>query len=395
MVESDVPFRIKVSLIILAFLAAMVAIVPVVVPIAPLEGTATERELAYPDSVFVTVGALDVHVQTSPSGVTPDEGFGPDAADGAFVLLHGFGSHTVSWHAVAPLLADRAPVIAFDRPAFGLTERPMPGTWGPGPNPYAVEAQVATLVGLMDAYGVERAVLVGHSAGAAVALEAALAHPGRVAGVVVVGGAIVRSGGPPAWTRPLLRTPHLERLGPVFMRQLGGASAEHFLRSAYADPERLDPEVEAAYRRSLSAHDWDRALWEHTKASREVDLLPRLGAVRPPVLVVTGVGDLIVPPEQSEQVAAALPNARLVRIPACGHVVQEECPALLHDAIDAWLDELGPGLGHDDGGDGVGRDDGVGGGDGAGFDGTASGDHGGAPAPGDRRSGPGRGLMVG
>lgn len=69
-----------------------------------------------------------------------------------------------------------ARVIAFDRPPYGLTQRPTsapPASAPPEANPYTNEGAAALAIGLMDALGVERAVMVGHSAGAAVAVEAA------------------------------------------------------------------------------------------------------------------------------------------------------------------------------------------------------------------------------
>ena len=75
------------------------------------------------------------------------------------VLLHGFGASTYTWREVWEPLAQDHPVVAFDRPAFGLTERPMPGDWA-GRSPYSAEAQVDQTVALMDKLGIDQAVLV-------------------------------------------------------------------------------------------------------------------------------------------------------------------------------------------------------------------------------------------
>jgi len=332
-----VPFRIKVSLLVLSILAFVVLVLPLLVPVPPLVGTGPAEALAYPDSRFVDLALpggrdLRVHVQHA----LPAEVGGAPGAPLGFVLLHGFGSQTMTWRHLMPALAEIGPAVAFDRPAFGLTERPLPGAWPRGANPYAPESQVALTIALMDAYGLERAVLVGHSAGGAIAVEVALAHPDRVAALVLVSPAVVRGGGAPAWTRPLLHTPQMGRIGPMIMRQLGGEAGESFLRAAYARPERLDPIDVSAYRRALGVHDWDRALWELVKASREPRSLPRLASVRVPVLVVSGAQDGIVPLAQSEEVAAALPDATLVALPDCGHVAHEECPNGVLDAFAAW-----------------------------------------------------------
>ena len=84
------------------------------------------------------------------------------------ILLHGFGASEFSWREVMEPLSTYGRVIAYDRPAFGLTERPMEGNWT-GTNPYSVQGNVELLDGLMDELGVDKAILVGNSAGGGVA----------------------------------------------------------------------------------------------------------------------------------------------------------------------------------------------------------------------------------
>lgn len=73
------------------------------------------------------------------------------------VLLHGFGSHTETWRLVLTELSALGTVIAFDRPGFGLTERPL--TWT-GASPYSPAAQVDLVIGLLDQVGIQRAILI-------------------------------------------------------------------------------------------------------------------------------------------------------------------------------------------------------------------------------------------
>ena len=77
---------------------------------------------------------------------------------------------------IIPVLSEQFTIIAYDWVGFGLTTRPKPGTWT-GDNPYGTSGQVNTLISLMDALGVEKAVLVGHSVGGLIAGETALLHP--------------------------------------------------------------------------------------------------------------------------------------------------------------------------------------------------------------------------
>lgn len=341
----SVPFRIKVSLWILATLLIIAVIGPLLVPITPLADTVPARDLAWPGSAWTPAFGLDVHVEAVVDGApTTDLAALPAPADPAVLLLHGFGANTRSWGATLPWIGD-APgavgdvALAYDRPGFGLTDRPT-GGWARDANPYGPAAQVATAIALLDELGADAAVLVGHSAGGAIALQAALDHPDRVAALVLVAPAVYRGGGAPAWSKPLLRTPQLERIGPVLMRQLGGSTGDEFLRSSWADPSRMDDAVFEAYRRPLQAHDWDRALWELVKASAEPDLEGRLDEVRVPVLIVHGLQDVVVPVEQSRDLVADLVHvpggARLVELDGCGHLPHEECPDAFRAAVETW-----------------------------------------------------------
>jgi len=310
-------------LIALGALLLILFIGPLLVPVPPLEGTVPPEQLADPDSRFVEVNGITVHYKIAGSG------------EPVFLLLHGFGASTFSWREVMGPLAEMGTVVAFDRPGFGLTQRPMPDEWE-GVNPYSPEAQANLTVGLMDALGIERAILVGNSAGGTVALQTALTYPERVAGLVLVDAAVYVGGGTPGWLRPLLNTPQMRHLGPLIARRIQDWGVD-FARSAWHDPSRITPEVWEGYNRPLRAQNWDRALWEVTRASRPLGLEKRLGEVRVPVLVVTGDDDRIVPTEQSIRLAGEIAGAQLAVIPECGHVPQEECPGPFLEALEAFL----------------------------------------------------------
>lgn len=309
-----------------AVLLAAVVVGPLVVPLPPVKAAAVEQ-LADPDSRFLEIEGLRVHFKTAGSGRP------------AFVLLHGFGASTFSWREVMAPLAQRGTVIAFDRPGFGLTSRPFPGEWQ-GENPYRMAFQVRLLEALLDRLGVERAILIGNSAGGTVATHFALAHPERVQALVQVDAAIYSGGGVPGWLLPLLETPQARRLGPVVVRYLLETRGDEFIRLAWFDPGKVTPAVLSGYRKPTQVADWDRALWELTLASRPTDLASRLGEIRTPTLVVTGAEDRIVPTEQSVRLAGDIPGARLAVFPRCGHLPQEECPGAFLRAVDEFLETV-------------------------------------------------------
>lgn len=315
----------RIGLAILWILVAMTAllfVVPFLVPVPPLRGTVPPEQLRDPDSLFIDVDGLTVHYKTR------------GTSQPVFVLLHGFGASTFSWREVMEPLSQYGTVIAFDRPAFGLTERPMPEEWTQD-NPYASDAQVRLTLRLMDRLGVDKAVLVGNSAGGTIAVMTAAAAPNRVDSLILVSPAIYETGGP-SWISKAAALPQVRRVGPLLVRLLV-KQLERALPSAWHDPSKITPEVMEGYKKPLRADNWDRAFWEFTVAGRATGLDKRVGSVTTPTLVIAGDDDRWVPTEQSVRLSSEMPNAVLAIIPACGHVPQEECPGLFMDAVSSFV----------------------------------------------------------
>ncbi len=118
----------RIVLVALGVVLMSAAVVPMVIPISTA-GSVSRRDLAGPESRFVRLEGIEIHHEASSA----------ELGRQAFVLLHGFGASTYSWREVVEPLSEIAPVIAFDRPTFGLTERPM--QWR-GDSPYGPDAQI-------------------------------------------------------------------------------------------------------------------------------------------------------------------------------------------------------------------------------------------------------------
>ncbi len=314
------------GLLILAALVLLLLVGPFLIPVPPLQGTSPPEQLADADSRFVHIAGLKVHHKMTGEG-TP-----------VIVLLHGFGASVFSWRDVMVPLAEFGTVIAFDRPAFGLTERPMPGAWQ-GDNPYSTEAAVHLTVGLLDELDAERVILVGNSAGGTIAMLTALQYPERVQALILVSPAVYGGGGAPSWSRWLWRLPQVRRLGPLFVRSFVGR-LERSLPTAWHDRTKITPEVLAGYKQPLQVDNWDRAFWEFLSADRSVDLEIQLDRIAVPTLVITGDDDTWVPTAESVRLAEELPNAELAVIPNCGHVAMDECPEQFMQAASAFLGRL-------------------------------------------------------
>lgn len=312
-------------LITLVVLLVLLLVGPFLVPVPPLSDTLPPEQLADPDSQFVEINGLTVHYKTMGQG------------EPIFVLLHGFGASLYSWHDVMEPLSLYGTIISFDRPAFGLTERPM--TWE-AENPYSSQASVDLLLALLEHFNVQKVILVGNSAGGTVSMQFTLQHPERVKALILVDPAIYDSGGR-SWLRPFYKTPQMNHLGPLIVRSIQNNGID-IIKMAWYDPSKIKPETMTGYTKPLQADNWDRALWYFTAASQVSDLPGRLSEFTLPVLVITGDTDRIVPTANSVRLAGALPNAKLIIIPQAGHVPHEEQPVLFLQAVDEFLKTIIP-----------------------------------------------------
>ena len=236
----------------------------------------------------------------------------------SLVLLHGFASSIYSWKDVIPELARTHDVVALDLPGFGASDQPRDLAWATLPR---------SVLGLMDALGIRRAALVGSSLGGAVGVVLALEHRDRVERLVLVDSAgynlasadrpfVVRFAGSGAG-RVLERLP-LRRL----LVRLG-------LRQVFHDDRLVSPERVEEYLAPM-ARPGALAALRSLSASQRDDLAASFAAriedVAVPTLIVWGREDRWIPLEQGFRFEAAIRDSRLVVLPGCGHMPQEEQP---------------------------------------------------------------------
>jgi pimeloyl-ACP methyl ester carboxylesterase len=312
--------------LVLAGGLAVMFVGPLLIPIKPLKDTFPPQTLGDAESQFIEINGQKIHIKKMGQGKP------------VFLLLHGFASSLYSWQAVMEPLSQLGMVIAYDRTGFGLSERPL--TWR-GQNPYSSETQVELVIGLLDHFGVEQATLIGNSAGGTVSMQVALEYPERVSAMILVDPAVYNGGGPPQWVLPILASPQMRRLGPLFARQILTRGPD-LLKFAWHDPARIPPEILEQYQAPFKVENWDKALWEFTLANRPAGLSKRLNELTLPILVVTGDHDRIVPTKDSIRLAGELPNANLEVITNAGHVPHEEQPQQFMQAVANYLRKLQP-----------------------------------------------------
>ena len=312
---------------ILGSLAAVLVLGPFAVPVNS-SGTLTYQEAAAISwegrSEFVNLVDHQVHIITAGN---------PDS-DRLIVLLHGFGASSLTWQQVLEPLGQAAYVVAFDRAAFGFTERPT--SFG-DLNPYSAAGQLKVIDGLVDLYGADKEVVIlGHSAGGALALGYALDYPDKVDSLILEAPAVYGTGGIPSWLNWVFSIPQIDHLGPLAVASIASSGLDLLVES-YTDPSMITAEVQASYTAPLKIDGWERAFWEFNKAPRSLNLVERLDDLRAPTLIITDDDDRVVATADSIRLNGDLPGSELVIIEGAGHLPNEEKPQEFVDAVLRFL----------------------------------------------------------
>ena len=285
-------------------------------------------------SRFVQAGGLHWHVQ-----VWPGEGH----AEGCCLLLHGTGASTHSWRDLAPLLARHATVVAVDLPGHAFTGMPPGGAGSPQLGLHGMARALGALLQALDTPPPD--LLVGHSAGAAVAVRMALdghADPQRIVGL---NAALLPLGGLAGqWFSPAAKLMAALPLVPRLFawRAQSPAVLQRLLAGTGST---LDAEGQALYHRLVTDADHAAgalgmmANWDLQTFARDLHRL------HTPLLLLAATHDRTVPPAQALEVLARLKppaQARVIELPGLGHLAHEEQPALVASHILAAIGEPAP-----------------------------------------------------
>lgn len=241
----------------------------------------------------------------------------PEGASGApLLLVHGAGGTHLHWPESIRTLPGRR-VLPVDLPGHGQA---------PPPGEQDVAAYAGALLGLLDALGIPRVVVAGHSMGGAIALTLALAAPERVAGLFLVGtGARLR-------VAPAILTASAD---PARAAEVADAVAAASFGTATGEGERTE------FARGVAAQPRGVVHGDFT-ACDAFDVVDRLGEVQAPAFVVVGSEDRLTPPKYAALLRARLPGEGMLVVPGAGHMVAREAPAEVAGAAAAFLGMLGP-----------------------------------------------------
>jgi pimeloyl-ACP methyl ester carboxylesterase len=246
------------------------------------------------------------------------------------VLLHGLNNSGRSWSQVAPLLATDRHVLMLDLPGHGLSERPNVG--------YQLDWYAHIVARWIETHALSKVDVVGHSFGGGIAQMLLLEIADRIRRLVLIAaGGLGKAVG--MWLR-LASLPHVvEYLGQPFMAlgtrlALRGAH-EAISREDIAELSRLNalPGTARAFARSVrDVIDWRGQRRHFMQRAHEVEKLP-------PVQLLWGERDALIPVEQGLAFAALLEGAVFKTFQECGHYVHNQRPEAVAEAIRDFLDD--------------------------------------------------------
>jgi len=228
-------------------------------------------------------------------------------------FIHGSGSDHSAWSHQYARLRKNNNIFAIDLPGHGRSR---------GNGEADVESYCLWVKKLMDVLDLKKALLIGHSLGAAISLRFALNYPQEIAGIVLVGGGI----------KMPVNSFFLEFLKtnpPVVPAEVIDLICKYSLakenRSRFSAP----------LQKSLSKSSVE-FLYGDLSACNNLDLTPETCKINIPALVICGSEDKMTPPDFSRQLAASISGAKLDIIEGAGHMVMMEKPAQFNISLEKF-----------------------------------------------------------
>lgn len=273
---------------------------------------------APPPSTFVELNGMRVHLR--------DEGPREDPAP--IVLLHGTSASLHTWEGWARALRTTRRVVRFDLPGFGLT--------GPSPDGrYDHESYERFVSAMLDRLEIKRAVVGGNSFGGRVAWGFAVAHPERVASLVLVdaGGYPMVAASMPIGFR-LARTPVIKHLASAVLPRWMVQSS---VRNVYGDPSKVTPELIDLYYDLATREGNRKALVQRFDQAPAGPGSEKIATLKTPTLILWGGRDRLIVPEHAEHFHRDIAGSQLVVFDDLGHIPHEEDPVRTVAAVQAFL----------------------------------------------------------
>ncbi|WP_054248849.1 alpha/beta fold hydrolase [Rhodococcus opacus] len=248
------------------------------------------------------------------------------------VLVHGTPSSSYLWRAVIPRLAEQNTVYVWDLPGYGDSP-PVPG------EPVAIRTHARVLARLVEDWGLERPVLVGHDIGAATVLRAHLVEGVPVRRIALLDAAVLSP-----WVTPVAQ--HMQRHLDVYRTM--PTHIFQRITEAHLDTatrRRLPSSVAEAYLGPFAGASGQQRYLDQVQYFDERDTLEvvdKLGTVKVPVQILWGADDEWLDRSFADDLAGRIPGARATLVPGAGHFLAEDEPDLVAQALAEFLTKNEP-----------------------------------------------------
>jgi pimeloyl-ACP methyl ester carboxylesterase len=240
-----------------------------------------------------------------------DGGFRADRK--TLVFIHGSGGNHTDWIRQFIPLQDKFNIAAMELPGHGQSD---------GPGEQDVSEYVAWTKRVLEKFGIEKPVLIGHSLGAAICLVFAIRYGDAAAAVVAVGGGV--------------RMP----VNPVILEGLKQDPAAIIgLAAKFSIAKENRERLSGLITENLSRVKTE-ILYGDFFACSKLDIAEAVAGIRIPTLILCGAEDKMTPPALSEQLQDHIPGAGLALIPGAGHFVMLENPEAFNEVLADFVNAL-------------------------------------------------------
>ena len=241
------------------------------------------------------------------------------------LLLHGIGSNSQSFRAQLAGLGADFDLVAWDAPGYGGSADP--------PVDFSLDDFADCAAALLDALGWRHAHLLGHSFGGVVAQAVHHRYPARVRSLILAD-TNAGSGSLPEPERSARVQRRLHDLATLTPRQMAERRAPNLVPPD-APPELVQQLIEVMAQVRPAGYS------AAAVAMGTADLRQQVGAIAVPTLVLHGELDTVIPASTAAELAAAIPDARLVVVPGAGHASNQHKPDEYNRAIRQFIQGFG------------------------------------------------------
>ncbi|MDJ0918755.1 MAG: alpha/beta fold hydrolase [Woeseiaceae bacterium] len=246
------------------------------------------------------------------------------------LLLHGTAASTHTWRDVIPALSGSFDVLAVDLPGHGFSERVVGGGM-------SLDDISDGIAGLLHDLKISPSCIVGHSAGAAVALNLVLKNQVDAGHIIGINAALLPFGGTlKNLFSPLARFFASTQLMPRMLarRAADKRAVERVLNGTGST---IDSDGMEYYQRLFQRESHLSSVLQMMASWELGPLLRELPGLQPQLMLIVGEQDQAVSPKEADSVARLLSKTEVMRLPGLGHLAHEEAPERIAELVEGFI----------------------------------------------------------